>query len=405
MRNYAIALLVLAGSGVASAQLTTPPIVWKNGSTKLGIATTAKCDGVSLVCTGPVAGVLTLTGPAASGGTVTSVSAGTGMSFATITGAGAVAVDTTVVATTSNAITLASKTLTAPVINGATSTGGNFDLSGSSGTFLTPTGNHTFGSAAWAVPANLVVTGGAAATNTAGMAFSSTVADGASSIAYKFSAPTAEATSGDRIASFQVGGAEQIGLSKVSRLGTAARPSIFGDSSNPSLQLSDAGGTILFYGTNWMAINSAVTGFNFTIASGDKVYIDAAAAYPAVDATGEALGKKASRWNGLFNAASFSSGYNRQSGATYTVLSTDWYVGLSNAAARTVTMCAASALPAGGQIIIKDEAGTGLTANVTINRAGGDTIDGGTSATIVTNFGDRILISDGVSKWFLAGSL
>ncbi len=41
--------------------------------------------------------------------------------------------------------TLTSKTLTAPVLNGATSASGNFDLSGSSGTFKTTTGASTFG--------------------------------------------------------------------------------------------------------------------------------------------------------------------------------------------------------------------------------------------------------------------
>jgi len=41
--------------------------------------------------------------------------------------------------------TLSNKTLTAPVLNGATSASGNFDLSGSSGTFKTTTGASTFG--------------------------------------------------------------------------------------------------------------------------------------------------------------------------------------------------------------------------------------------------------------------
>lgn len=41
--------------------------------------------------------------------------------------------------------TLTNKTLTAPAINGATSASGNFDLSGSSGTFKTTTGASTFG--------------------------------------------------------------------------------------------------------------------------------------------------------------------------------------------------------------------------------------------------------------------
>lgn len=79
-------------------------------------------------------------------GTVTSVSAGTGMSFTTITTTGSVAIDTTVVATTSNSLTMASKTLTAPVINGATSSGSTaIDFSGNSGAFKTSTGASTFG--------------------------------------------------------------------------------------------------------------------------------------------------------------------------------------------------------------------------------------------------------------------
>lgn len=44
--------------------------------------------------------------------------------------------------------TLTNKTLTAPVINGATSASGNFDLSGSSGTFKTSTGAVTIGTGA-----------------------------------------------------------------------------------------------------------------------------------------------------------------------------------------------------------------------------------------------------------------
>lgn len=48
-------------------------------------------------------------------------------------------------ATDSTTQTLSNKTLTAPVINGATSASGNFDLSGSTGTFKTSTGACTYG--------------------------------------------------------------------------------------------------------------------------------------------------------------------------------------------------------------------------------------------------------------------
>lgn len=52
--------------------------------------------------------------------------------------------------------TLTNKTLTAPVINGATSASGNFDLSGSSGTFKTSTGVNTFGGSSHVFAATLV---------------------------------------------------------------------------------------------------------------------------------------------------------------------------------------------------------------------------------------------------------
>ena len=65
--------------------------------------------------------------------------------------------------------TLTTKTLTAPVINGATSASGNFDLSGSTGTFKTPTGAATIGGGAAAVgitssAAAITITAGAAST-------------------------------------------------------------------------------------------------------------------------------------------------------------------------------------------------------------------------------------------------
>ncbi len=50
----------------------------------------------------------------------------------------------TIVGTTDSQV-LTNKTLTAPIINGATSASGNFDLSGSSGTFKSSTGNNTLG--------------------------------------------------------------------------------------------------------------------------------------------------------------------------------------------------------------------------------------------------------------------
>lgn len=75
------------------------------------------------------------------GGTVTSVDCQAGLTCTPdpIVGSGTIAIDSTV-ATLTGAQALTNKTLTAPVINGATSASGNFDLSGSSGTWKPPTG-------------------------------------------------------------------------------------------------------------------------------------------------------------------------------------------------------------------------------------------------------------------------
>ncbi len=96
-------------------------------------------------------------------------------------------------------------------------------------------------------------------------------------------------------------------------------------------------------------------------------------------------------------------GRNAQSGTTYTAVTSDVnkIVGLTNTAARTITLPAANTIPAGNPIYFKDEAGTAAAANITINRAGADTIDGGTSTTITTNYGMKGVYSNGSSAWFI----
>lgn len=104
------------------------------------------------------------------------------------------------------------------------------------------------------------------------------------------------------------------------------------------------------------------------------------------------------------NGAIISAGMrNLQSGTTYTVVNTDALkiIGLSNTAARTITLPAATAFASGVTVWFKDEAGTAGTGNIVINRAGSDTIDGATSYTISANYGFIGLYSDGSSKWFV----
>lgn len=88
--------------------------------------------------------------------------------------------------------------------------------------------------------------------------------------------------------------------------------------------------------------------------------------------------------------------------SSYTILATDRYV-YTNAnftASRTWTLPAANSVNAGGRLLIADLQGTITATNtLVISRAGSDTIDGGTSATMDVAFQSAILISDGVSKW------
>lgn len=96
-------------------------------------------------------------------------------------------------------------------------------------------------------------------------------------------------------------------------------------------------------------------------------------------------------------------GTKRTTTATsYTVLVTDHKVGVtSNAAARTITLPAASACTNGQEFVIKDEAGTANSANnITIARAGADTIDGATSITISADYGVCRLYSNGSNAFF-----
>jgi hypothetical protein len=87
--------------------------------------------------------------------------------------------------------------------------------------------------------------------------------------------------------------------------------------------------------------------------------------------------------------------------ANATVAATDrMLVYTSLTAARTVTLCAASAYPTGTVLWIVDESGACTrTLSITIARAGSDLIEGRTTASIGAVNGYIALESDGVSKW------
>ena len=260
---------------------------------------------------------------------------------------------------------------TTGIVNYRSGSTGSFDLSAASGVFKTTTDAHTFGSASWAVPANTVITGASSATNTTGLNLTTTVADGASSIGLLIN--NAAATTSAIATRWQNNGNNRLQVeldtivagSAVIRQPGTTYLGLF-DSGNAGVKVQ-GGAVYLRDGSN------------------DRVQIDSQGMH--LNASG---------------AAGFFPHYNTQSGTTYTVLVTDTYVGLSNTAARTVTLPAANS--AVGQLLtIKDEACTAGTGNITINRTSTDTIvtttTGNTSVVINSNGGVIVLLSDGVSKW------
>ena len=85
---------------------------------------------------------------------------------------------------------------------------------------------------------------------------------------------------------------------------------------------------------------------------------------------------------------------------SYSVLSTDYIVAVtSTAAARTITLPAASANNTGQVYYVKDESGAAATNNISVVVSGGGTIDGASSITIDANYGLLMFYSSG-SAWF-----
>ena len=71
-------------------------------------------------------------------------------------------------------------------------------------------------------------------------------------------------------------------------------------------------------------------------------------------------------------------------------------------ASRTLTLPAASDLEDGHIIYVQDESGAAGTYNVVIQRAGSDTVNGGTSVSITSNYGRAVLIKRGSGAWYSA---
>jgi hypothetical protein len=245
------------------------------------------------------------------------------------------------------------------------------------------------------------------ATNTTGLTIAPNVADGASSIGLVLNNGTA-LTSGI-LQSWQTNANEYMRVTNASA--TAANYTVLKNAvTNGGIKLLSPSGTAVLsvdeattgaqiaYGNNKMTI--AGGGLTMTVNSSNLVYTTGNVLQPTD--IGVALGDTTHRFLGLYNGGPLSGKLNSQSGATYTAVAGDYSVIMTNSAARTVTLPAANAFIAGQVICVKDGNGNAATNNVTVSRAGADTIDGGSATSVVinTNNGKLWLQSDGSSKWW-----
>jgi hypothetical protein len=105
---------------------------------------------------------------------------------------------------------------------------------------------------------------------------------------------------------------------------------------------------------------------------------------------------------GLNSSALITAVWPQLSVATnYTILAADAYTffKVDTSAARAVTLPSAAAVGAGRFYVISDVTGSAVANNITISRAGADTIEGATSHVINVAYGWVILVSDGTSAW------
>lgn len=89
------------------------------------------------------------------------------------------------------------------------------------------------------------------------------------------------------------------------------------------------------------------------------------------------------------------------SGSLYSVLTTDFLLGITNLSyAPSIGLPSPLLAGLGKTYIIKDEAGGAATTTITIRSFGDANIDGSSSATLTTNYQSKSFYSDG-TQWFV----
>lgn len=165
-----------------------------------------------------------------------------------------------------------------------------------------------------------------------------------------------------------------------------------------------------------VSIGTNIGSSNFTLAAGLGTgtgalgYVSLQGTIGTTSGTGQHTAGESFRAYGQYCQVMAGEVYTRTAAktASYTALITDNYIPCDTAGAAAgfpINLPAANAVPAGWVITVKDSTGSAATKNVTITRAGADTIEGATTKVINTAFGLFTLMSDGTSKWEVVGKV
>lgn len=117
-------------------------------------------------------------------------------------------------------------------------------------------------------------------------------------------------------------------------------------------------------------------------------------------------GDTAVTWDRIVDARQFAPGLTLPAkvtvtDATYTILNRDTHIFCNRAGAITLTLPSAADFQYAQDLVIVDDSGNASSNNITINRAGTDTINGGTSTTINTDYGGVRLSASSDSTWVI----
>ena len=159
------------------------------------------------------------------------------------------------------------------------------------------------------------------------------------------------------------------------------------------------GNVIVGDGTNWVAESGATARTSLGLGTGDAVAFDSLTLTTdlavADGGTGASTASDARTNLGL--PLNVSATTTSVTSTTYTTLATDKYILANNASGVTITLLAAATAGDGFELIIKN---VGSSGSITIDGNASETIDGGLTAILTTQYESITIVCDG-SNWHI----